>query len=80
MNVFRRGSGRHVRGAEGRLDRPQRSHLADFPVTIQYETANAWKVFSHNTGVTAWVPKSVGELDGETMTMPELMAEEKGLI
>lgn len=63
-----------------RRDNPDRAHLVDIPVTIKHQTAKAWLVYSHNTGKQAWVPKSVSEYDGEVLTIPEIMAEEKGLI
>jgi len=60
--------------------------LADVEVTLRHETEDAYKVESHFTGETAWVPKSIGELElkGGTeegvLTLPENYASEKRLI
>lgn len=54
--------------------------LADIEVVVKHQTEKAWLVYSTITGKEAWVPKSVGELDGNTLTLPEILAEDKELI
>lgn|GEM_PF-5074176 len=54
--------------------------IIDVEVTVKHQTEKAWLVESHNTGKSAWVAKSIGELDGKTMQLPEWIAEEKELI
>lgn len=56
------------------------AQIVDIDITIKAETPKAWLVESSNTGTTAWVPKSQGELDGEELTVPLWLAQDKGLI
>lgn len=55
-------------------------NIIEVEVTVKHSTEKAWLVESHNTGKTAWVAMSVGELDGNTLQLPEWMAEEKELV
>lgn len=62
--------------------------LADIEVTVMHETEKAWLLSpSGSKEDAAWVPKSIGEmadLDPRTkigtVTLPEWMAIEKGLV
>lgn len=44
-----------------------------------HSTADAHK-FEHSNGTEFWVPKALGDWDGETLTLPYWKAEELGLI
>lgn len=62
-----------------------RSDLVDIEVVLKHETDKAWLV---NEGdFDAWIPKSRGELEKNpapsrtwTLTIPQGLAEEKGLV
>ncbi len=60
--------------------------LADVEVTLKHETELAYRVESHFTGETAWLPKSLCELEIRDhtkegiLTLPENIALEKRLI
>lgn len=56
-----------------------RSNLIDLPARLVHETEKAWLL---DTGEQkpVWIPKSAAEFDGETLTLPEPLALDKGLI
>lgn len=60
--------------------------IIEIEVRLKHETEKAWLVESIDTGRSAWVAKSQGELDMctaspiKTLELPEWIAEEKGLI
>lgn len=57
------------------------STLVDLEMVIHVKTERA--VLASDTGDkedAVWLPLSQIEIDGETITMPEWLAEEKGLI
>ena len=63
------------------------SEIIDIGVTVEHDTGMAWKVTSHITNRTAWIPHSVGELSTyeksnrtATLTLPTYYAEEKELV
>jgi hypothetical protein len=58
-----------------------RSDIVDIACVIIHETERAWLIDA-GTDAHVWIPKSIGEYDptDNTMTMPEWMAHEKGLI
>lgn len=58
-----------------------RSNLVDVAVTLVHETEKAG-LFDHGGSENVWVPKSVGEYDARegTLTLPEPLAREKGLL
>lgn len=58
-----------------------RSNLIDIACVITGETARAYRI-DHGGKDDVWVPKSLCEYDESdgTMTMPEWIAKEKGLI
>lgn len=67
------------------MGRPYESDLVDVAVVFKRETEKAWCV---NAGEKAdiWLPKSQCELErggaskADTLTLPEWLAKEKGLI
>jgi len=60
--------------------------LVDIEVTLKHETELAYRVESHITGCSDWIPKSQCELelksntDEGILTLPENIASEKRLI
>ncbi len=56
-----------------------KSNLVDIPARLIVETEKAWKL---DTGdkTPVWIAKSTAEFDGETLTLPEPLAVEKGLV
>lgn len=53
--------------------------LVDVSVILKHETDKAW-LFSDGTK-DVWIPKSQCEFDGrQTVTMPEWLATDKGLV
>ena len=61
-----------------------KSDLIDIAVDLKHETDKAWLV-DPGTGLPIWVARSVAELEpskagGFILTMPEWMAEQKGLV
>jgi hypothetical protein len=56
-----------------------RSNLIDIEARQVHETEKAWLL---DTGdkKPVWIAKSMAEFDGETLTLPEPIAQEKGLI
>ena len=57
------------------------SNLIDITMQIFAETPKA--VLASDTGDkkdAVWLPRSQIEIDGDTITMPEWLAQEKGLI
>lgn len=67
----------------------RRHEIVTVDVHYVHHTDAAWKVRSVQTGITAWAPKSVCELedpDGRDprkvreLQIPEAMAVEKGLV
>ena len=65
-----------------------RSDLVDFDVVVRRETDRAWGIADPNkVGNILWLPKSQCEVDEiampsrkATLTCPEWLAKEKGLI
>lgn len=62
-----------------------KSDLVDIEVQLHHETEKAWLVSdTGNSKDAVWIPKSQAELeqfgDGHTITCPEWLAIEKGLI
>jgi len=62
----------------------KRSEIVDIEVTLIHDSGKAWKVTSHITNKTVWVPHSIAELDTDTnptiLTLPTYIAEEKELV
>lgn len=56
-----------------------KSNLIDIEARLVHETEKAWLLDTGEDKPT-WVAKSVAEFDGETLTIPEPIAQEKGLI
>lgn len=56
-----------------------KSTLIDLPAELRAETPMAW-LLSTDGDNRVWIPKSQAEFDGETLTLPEPLAQEKGLI
>lgn len=56
-----------------------RSNLIDIEARLVHETEKAWLLDVGNDKPT-WVPKSAAEFDGETLTIPEPLAVERGLV
>jgi len=56
-----------------------KSNLIEIEARLVHETEKAWLL---DTGEKkpVWVPKSGAEFDGTTLTIPEPLALEKGLI
>lgn len=55
--------------------------LVDLDVVVKIETALAYGIEDPDGGnELIWMPKSQCELDGDTLTCPEWLAKEKGLI
>ena len=67
-----------------------KSDLVDVECTLEHETEKAFKVTSHNTGKTNWLPKSLSELAKNdpdedppceaTISLRQGLAAEKDLI
>lgn len=65
-----------------------RSDLVDLDVVVRRETASAWGIADVNrAGNIIWLPKSQCQIDevkepskAATLTCPEWLAQEKGLI
>ena len=56
-----------------------KSNLIDIPARLIHETEKAWLLTTDDTN-KVWIAKSAAEFDGETLTLPEPLALEKGLI
>ncbi len=62
------------------------TEIIDVEITLKHETELAYRVESHYTGETVWIPKSMCELrlTGNTkdgiLILPENIASEKRLI
>lgn len=62
-----------------------KSHLAELTVILKHETSRAWLV-DHGGDDAVWVPKSQCELEPDangkthTLTCPQWLAEDKGLV
>lgn len=56
-----------------------RSDLIDIAVILKGETDKAWRVDA-GMGEPKWIPKSQCEFEDGTLTLPEWLAKEKGLI
>ena len=56
-----------------------KSNLIDIEARLVHETEKAWLLDAGEKKLV-WVPKSSAEFDGETLTIPEPLALEKGLI
>lgn len=56
-----------------------KSNLIDIEARLVHETEKAW-LLDIGEDKPVWIPKSAAEFDGETLTLPEPLAEEKGLI
>jgi len=56
-----------------------KSNLIDIEARLIHETERAWLLDTGGDENT-WIPKSAAEFDGETLTLPEPLALEKGLI
>lgn len=58
-----------------------RSDLVDIEVIVRRETDRAWGVEDPDKeGNLIWLPKSQCEIDDGTLTCPEWLARDKGLI
>lgn len=59
-----------------------KAELVDFPVHVKHDTARAWLATVGDKDY--WLPKSQCQIDFDgrhyTLTMPEWLAKEKGLI
>ena len=56
-----------------------RSNLIDMPARQIHQTDKAWLLETENKD-RVWIAKSASEFDGETLTLPEPLAQEKELI
>lgn len=56
-----------------------KSNLIDIDARLVHETEKAW-LLDFGEEKPVWVPKSAAEFDGKTLTIPEPLALEKGLI
>ena len=56
-----------------------KSNLIDLPARLVHETEAAWLLDTGDKKPT-WIPKASAEFDGETLTLPEPLALNKGLI
>lgn len=62
------------------------SRLADIDVHLLHQTEKAWLVTTSTPDEGVWIPKSQAELSEtgipgiQTITLPEWLAQEKGLI
>jgi hypothetical protein len=56
-----------------------KSNLIDIPARLVHETDRAW-LLDTGEDKPVWIPKSAAEFDGETLTLPEPLALEKGLV
>lgn len=67
------------------MGNPHRSDLVDISVVLVHETDRAW-LLDYGGSEKVWLPKSQGELARDvggkswTLTLPERVANEKGLI
>lgn len=62
-----------------------KSDLVDIELSYRHENDRAYGVFNDErkpdgTEKWIWLPKSLVERDGDTFTMPEWLAIEKGLV
>ena len=57
-----------------------KSDLVDIDLITHHETAKAWCVSLDEDSEEVWLPKSMVEREGDTYTIPERLAEEKGLV
>lgn len=78
-------TGYHARQTRARIKRvgggSMRSDLIDLAVVVKRETDKAWGIEDANKdGAIIWLPKSQCEVDDGTLTCPEWLAKEKGLI
>lgn len=61
--------------------RDYRSDLVDIEVNKVRETEKAWGIEHPDDQMKlVWIPKSQAQLDGKTLTAPEWLLREKGLI
>ena len=62
------------------------NRLTDIDVQLLHQTDKAWLVTDSEPGSAVWIPKSQAELSETaiagiyTVTLPEWLAQEKGLI
>lgn len=56
-----------------------KSDLVDIPARLIHETELAWLLLTAGMPAT-WIPKSACDFDGETLTLPEALAIDKGFI
>lgn len=56
-----------------------KSDLIDIEARLVHETEKAW-LLDTGEDKPVWIPKSAAWFDGETLTLREHLAEEKGLI
>lgn len=54
--------------------------MVDIDLVTHRETLKAWCVSLDEDSEKVWLPKSMVERDGDNYTIPEKMAEEKGLV
>lgn len=60
---------------------PYKSDLVDVDVVVRMDREKSWGIEDPNEeGKLIFLPKSQCERDGNTMTMPQWLAREKGLI
>lgn len=62
----------------GGWDNDDDEEMVEIAGTIIHETARAWLV--SDGAQQFWLPKSRVEYDGSTFSVPEWLAEEKGLL
>ena len=55
-----------------------KSNLYDFEAKLVHETPKAW-LLDVGLDKNVWIPKSAGEFDGQTLTIPEGLVIEKGM-
>jgi hypothetical protein len=56
-----------------------RSNLIDIEARKVHETEKAWLLDVGNEK-PVWIPKAAAEFDGQTLTIPEPLATDKGLV
>ncbi len=56
-----------------------KSDLIDLPAELRAETSLAWQITTDGDN-RVWIPKSQAEFEDGVLTLPEPLAQEKGLI
>ncbi len=56
-----------------------KSYVIDLDARLVHETEKAW-LLDFGEDKPVWVAKSIAEFDGSVCTLPQKIAEEKGLV